>query len=135
MDKTIAIAGKPRSEPTTTSPKRRNLALGKMALMGWLFLLPTFVLMMYTSFIPAIWNLILSFQKSTLFTSQFVGVANYINAFQDSVFPTSLWHSILIAVVTLSPPAYQGGPDYVPATGPAPLTPPGYVASGQVPGF
>ncbi len=42
---------------------------------------------------------------------------------------------ILIAVVTLSPPAHQGGPDYVPATGPAPLTPQGYVASGQVPRF
>ena len=69
MDKTIAIAGKSRSEPATTSPKRRNLILGKMALMGWLFLLPTFILMMYTSFIPTIWNLILSFQNSTLFTS------------------------------------------------------------------
>lgn len=99
MDKTIAIAGKPRSEPAATSPKRRNPTLGKMVLVGWLFLLPAFVLMMYTSFIPTIWNLILSFQNSTLFTSQFVGVANYRNAFQDAVFQTSLWHSILIAVV------------------------------------
>jgi hypothetical protein len=41
---------------------------------------------------------------------------------------------ILIAVVTLSPPAYQGGPSG-PTGGPAPLTPHGYVASGQVPRF
>jgi raffinose/stachyose/melibiose transport system permease protein len=98
MDKTIAIADKARSEPATTG-KRRKPILGKMALMGWLFLLPTFVLMMYTSFIPAIWNLILSFQNSTLFTSEFVGVANYLNAFQDPVFLLSLWHSIFFAVV------------------------------------
>jgi hypothetical protein len=42
---------------------------------------------------------------------------------------------ILIAVVTLSPPAYQGEPSSVPAGPPAPLTPSGYVASGQVPPF
>src|SRR5947208_7813236 len=104
MDKTIATAGKPQAEPGTTSPmraslKRRNPMLGKMLLVGWLFLLPTFILMTYSSFIPTIWNLILSFQNSTLFTSEFVGVANYLNAFQDSVFQISLWHSIFIAVV------------------------------------
>lgn len=42
---------------------------------------------------------------------------------------------ILIAVVILSPPAYQGEPDYGPTSRPAPLTPQGYVASGQVPRF
>jgi len=42
---------------------------------------------------------------------------------------------ILIAVVTLSPPAYQGEPAYSPTPRPAPLTPQGYVASGQVPRF
>jgi raffinose/stachyose/melibiose transport system permease protein len=99
MDKTITIEGKPRSEPATTSPKRRNPTLSKTVLMGWLFLLPTFILMMYTNFIPTIWNLILSFQNSTLFTSEFVGIANYLNALQDPVFLTSLWHSIFIAVV------------------------------------
>lgn len=41
---------------------------------------------------------------------------------------------ILIAVVTLSPPAYQGGPSG-PTGRPAPLTPQGYVTSGQVPRF
>jgi raffinose/stachyose/melibiose transport system permease protein len=103
MDKTIATAGKPQAKPATTRPprasvKRRNPMRG-MVLVGWLFLLPTFILMTYTSFIPAIWNLILSFQNSTLFTSEFVGVANYLTAFQDPVFLLSLWHSILIAVV------------------------------------
>ncbi len=105
MDKTIATAGKTQSQPVTTNPrgaslKRRNPILSQTVLIGWLFLLPTFVLMTYTSFIPTIWNLILSFQNSTLFTSQFAGVANYLNAFQDPVFLLSLWHSILIAVVT-----------------------------------
>jgi hypothetical protein len=42
---------------------------------------------------------------------------------------------ILIAVVTLSPPAYQGGPSSGLTASPAPLTPQGYVASGQVPRF
>jgi len=42
---------------------------------------------------------------------------------------------ILIAVVTLSPPAYQGTPSYGPTARPAPLTPQGYVTSGQVPRF
>jgi hypothetical protein len=41
----------------------------------------------------------------------------------------------LIAVVTLSPPAYQGGPSSGPTGRPAPLTPHGYVASGQVPPY
>jgi raffinose/stachyose/melibiose transport system permease protein len=104
MDKTIATTGKPQSEPGTTHSvraglKRRNPALGKMVLMGCLFLLPTFVLMTYTSFIPTIWNLILSFQNSTLFTSAFVGLANYLTAFQDPVFLLSLWHSIFVTVV------------------------------------
>jgi raffinose/stachyose/melibiose transport system permease protein len=103
MAKPIATAGKPQAEPDTTSPmraspKRRNPALSKIVLMGWLFLVPTFVLMTYTSFIPTIWNLILSFQNSTLFTSEFVGLANYLNAFQDPVFLTSLWHSIFFSV-------------------------------------
>jgi raffinose/stachyose/melibiose transport system permease protein len=95
MDKTIATAGKPRSEPATINPveaslKRRNPMLGKMALVGWLFLLPTFVLMMYTSIIPTIWNLILSFQNSTLFTSQFAGVANYLTTFFSTVIGVAL---------------------------------------------
>jgi hypothetical protein len=47
---------------------------------------------------------------------------------------------ILIAVVTLSPPAYQGGPAYVPATTARPDVPAGppvstYVSSGQVPPY
>jgi hypothetical protein len=47
---------------------------------------------------------------------------------------------ILIAVVTLSPPAYQGGPEYVPATTARPDVPAGppvsaYVRSGQVPPY
>ena len=47
---------------------------------------------------------------------------------------------ILIAVVTLSPPAYQGGPAYVPATTARPDVPLGppvsaYVRSGQVPSY
>src|SRR5205085_8027630 len=87
MDKIIATAGKPQAEPATTSPKRASLKrrnpMRGMALVGWLFLLPTFILMTYTNFIPTIWNLILSFQNSSLFTSEFVGVANYLNAFQD----------------------------------------------------
>ncbi len=43
--------------------------------------------------------------------------------------------AILITVVQVSPPAYQGGPDTVPPTRAAPSTPQGYVASGQVPRF
>src|SRR6185437_15968058 len=47
---------------------------------------------------------------------------------------------ILIAVVTLSPPAYQGGPAYVPPTTARPDVPAGppvstYVRSGQVPPY
>jgi len=42
---------------------------------------------------------------------------------------------ILIAVVTLSPAAYQGEPAYGPTGRPAPSTPQGYVTSGQVPRF
>ncbi len=42
---------------------------------------------------------------------------------------------ILIAVVIMSPPAYQGVPSNGPTARPAPLTPQGYVTSGQIPRF
>ena len=91
MDKTIAIADKPQVASETASLKqRRKPILRKTTFLGWLFLLPTLVLMTYTSFIPAIWNLILSFQNSSLFTSEFVGLANYLDALQDPVFLISL---------------------------------------------
>ena len=45
--------------------------------------------------------------------------------------------AIIITIVTLSPPAYQGGPAYGPGATvqPTPTTPSGYVGAGQVPPY
>ncbi len=52
---------------------------------GWLFILPSFVLIVVFGFIPIVWGLILSFQKAGLLSPErhWVGFANYTRIAHD----------------------------------------------------
>jgi raffinose/stachyose/melibiose transport system permease protein len=86
---------------TAQSPHAASRRLKtRTTLMGVAFLVPAFILMTYSNFIPAIWNLILSFQTGGFGDLQWTGLQNYVTAVGDSVFLKSLWNSTFIAVVT-----------------------------------
>lgn len=73
----------------------------KIKLLSILFALPALSMVAYALIIPAIWNLILSFQSGTgFFSMEWSGVSNYIKLFHDKRFLTSLYNSVFISVLT-----------------------------------
>ena len=73
---------------------------------GYLFVLPAFIYMIYFVGYPIISNVILSLQDVTVRTlrsdvKEFVGLQNYIELFQDNVLKTSLKNTIVFTVFSL----------------------------------
>ena len=67
-----------------------------------LFLLPTLIAFTIGFIVPFIMGIWLSFCEFTTVTdATFVGLSNYIKAFQDPVFLHSFWYTALFAVVSL----------------------------------
>ncbi len=71
---------------------------------GYLFVLPAFIYMLYFVGYPIVSNFILSFQDVTVKTLKaeekpFVGLQNYIELFQqDNVLTTSIWNTFIFTV-------------------------------------
>lgn len=68
---------------------------------AYFFLLPKLVFFTIFMVIPIVWAFILSFQEYGVFESKWVGLTNYIDAFQSDVFLTSLWNTFLYTLVTV----------------------------------
>ena len=67
-----------------------------------IFLLPTLIAFTIGFIVPFIMGIWLSFCEFTTVTdATFVGLSNYIKAFQDPVFLHSFWYTALFAVVSL----------------------------------
>lgn len=68
-------------------------------LSGIAFLIPSAVFIVYAILVPAIWNLILSFQKWDGFNQpKWVGLKNYVKCFTNSTMRTAMEHSLFFAV-------------------------------------
>lgn len=73
---------------------------------GYLFIFPAFVYMLYFVGYPIVKNIILSLQDVTVKTLRlpnkpFVGLKNYVELFQDKVLQISLWNTLLFTVCCL----------------------------------
>lgn len=73
---------------------------------GILFVLPALLYMLIFVGYPIVSNFVLSFQDVTVKTinaavKPFVGLANYVKLFQDSVLQHSVWNTLLFTVLSL----------------------------------
>ncbi len=67
-----------------------------------IFVLPTFFAFILGFIVPFILGIWLSFCKFTTVTdAKFVGISNYVKAFEDTIFRHSFWFTVLFAVVSL----------------------------------
>lgn len=67
-----------------------------------IFLLPTLIAFTIGFIVPFVMGIWLSFcQFTTVTDATFVGLSNYIKAFQDPIFLHSFWYTALFAVVSL----------------------------------
>lgn len=73
---------------------------------SWLFLIPTFIVLIIAALIPLLYSILLSLQSVKLnipnSKTVFVGFDNYIRMFGDTLFRISTLNTILFAVVTVS---------------------------------
>jgi len=80
--------------------KKSNSLNGKIRFFGFLFILPAFILVLFTMIIPVGWNIYLSFQEwNGASAMKFVGISNYIQVFSDKATMRSINNSVKIAVV------------------------------------
>ncbi len=67
-----------------------------------IFLLPTFVCFCIGFLFPFVYGIILSFCKfTTIFDGQWIGLSNYVRAFQDASFINAFGYTTLIALTSL----------------------------------
>ena len=68
-----------------------------------IFVLPTFCAFILGFIVPFILGIWLSFCEFTTVTdARFVGLSNYVKAFQDTIFLHSFWYTVLFAIVSLA---------------------------------
>lgn len=72
----------------------------KLRVIGCLFLLPAMLLILFTTVIPVVWNIYLSFGKwDGISNYEFVGLENYMKVFSTRVAKLAIKNSCIIAVV------------------------------------
>lgn len=81
--------------------KTKNPAyIRKLRTIGFLFLLPAAVLILFTTVIPVIWNIYISFGKwNGVGAYQFIGLDNYTKIFRTRQAVLAIKNSVIIAVV------------------------------------
>ena len=70
---------------------------------GYLMILPNYIIYTVFTLIPIIWTVVLSFTDYDLKTANFVGISNYINIFKDEIFLKSIWNTIYFCLLTILP--------------------------------
>jgi ABC-type sugar transport system permease subunit len=74
----------------------RGLKRRRELILVWAFLLPSLAVFVLYRVLPLLWNLILSFEEFSLFGStRWIGFVHYRNMWQDEVFWTSLWNTLI----------------------------------------
>ncbi len=69
--------------------------------MAYLFLMPKLIFFALFMLIPIVWSFVLSFQEFNIMGSTWVGIENYVDAFQSKVFRISLWNTLLYTIITV----------------------------------
>ncbi len=73
----------------------------KIILAGFLFMLPAFLVILITTIIPLIWNIVLSFcEWKGSGSPTFIGIQNYVQSFTTQAARQSIEHSIFIGIVS-----------------------------------
>ncbi len=80
--------------------KKRHLTDSKI---GYLLILPNYIIYITFTLIPIIWTIVMSFTDYDLKSYSFVGVSNYINIFKDQVFLKSIWNTVYYSLLTILP--------------------------------
>ena len=70
---------------------------------GYLMILPNYIIYTVFTLIPIIWTVVLSFTDYDMKTANFVGISNYINIFKDEIFLKSIWNTIYFCLLTILP--------------------------------
>lgn len=68
---------------------------------GYLLILPSYLIYTVFTLIPICWTLVMSFTDYNLQTANFVGFSNYKKMFSDSLFVSSIWHTLQYTVMTI----------------------------------
>ena len=83
---------------------KKRKRLGSDGLAGYLFIAPSFILMLTFVVLPVIAAFVLSFTRWNLTISaipKFIGFENYLDAFKDDVFYKSLLHTFIYAIIAV----------------------------------
>ena len=81
-----------------SKPKKMTLSK-KQNLMGWVFLTPGALLILFMSFVPMVRALLLSFKTGVGAAMKPCGIMNYTRMFQDTVFVQSIKNTFLYLIV------------------------------------
>lgn len=81
--------------------KRKTGVNRKITMAGFLFMFPAFLIILVTIIIPLVWNAYLSFcEWNGGGSARFIGLQNYIQAFQTKATRDAVLHSIFIGIVS-----------------------------------
>ena len=80
------------------SKKRHNKLARKEWIAAYLFLLPAAIFFFGFVILPMIGGAVMSFFDYNPKTSEFIGLQNYNNIFQDEVFRKSLWNTLFLVI-------------------------------------
>jgi multiple sugar transport system permease protein len=85
---------------TTAQPARKKARFG---LVGWLFLLPALLSFTFFKYYPIVLGIIVSFFKVDIvrLPGTFVGLANYVRAFQDNFFINAVKNNLQFLLISL----------------------------------
>ncbi len=96
---------KPQGSVSRNLTKRHKLTKGGMRneMVAFLFILPPLVLFVLTKYVPILMGMFISFFDIDIvhLPGDFCGFDNYIRAFTDSKFYSSLWHNIKFMIYGL----------------------------------
>lgn len=71
----------------------------RTTIMGWIFMAPIILFLIYSVVIPFVWNIILSFQKwDGMGKAEFAGLSNYLKSFDDPLVLKSILNSVIYAL-------------------------------------
>lgn len=80
---------------------QKNTLNKKIVLAGCLFMLPAFLVIVFTIVIPLIWNVVLSFHSwNGNGPMEFIGIENYIQVFTSRDTREAILHSVFIGIVS-----------------------------------
>lgn len=86
----------------TAAKKKRRSHLTESRL-GYLLILPNYIIYTVFTLIPIVWTVVMSFTNYDLKSYTFIGIQNYIDIFKDEIFLKSIWNTIYYSILTILP--------------------------------